>query len=493
MMKTTRAILILLLAAFLVTAGAETLLAADVSQDATYLWKAPWRGNGFYLSWMKIATVWLLFLAWVGAADWVNRDLEDTGLKWQLWNPIIVGSFMATMLLSWLIPWFWLNIFLLLAGAVAPVATYIVLSQPPHADPPQGAHAGPHAVLVLGTDEDRRREGCGRGGRRQHRRRARQGLCPRRRRPDHRRRPAAGCPAIRRTSPGPQDPVRGTEVAGLGDRAGLRAHDRRRPLPGRRRVDAPGADRARGGRPGPGGPEGPLRPGAQGAAGQAGGQVRRGVLGAAERRSSRKMDKAEKEYREQATMDLTRRMASEELQPPQLQIAVAKAVEEQARQKFATPIGAWTPIDKRKAAETAGHRGPAPRDVAGAGQDRRHPDLPRHADRRAGRRGVRGQRHSPGHAGRSGHAGQDAGAAQGDPQSAQGFRDPLGHSRRRPADDDQGRALQSRPLRAGVRRRGGRGQSLRRDREHRRDHLPAARPARAPPTSCRRSSARSPT
>ena len=59
-----------------------------------------------------------------------------------------------------------------------------------------------------------------------------------------------------------------------------------------------------------------------------------------------KMDKAEKAYREQATMDLMRRMASEELKPPQLQIAVAKAVEEQARQKFATPIGAWTPIDK---------------------------------------------------------------------------------------------------------------------------------------------------
>src|SRR5208283_292887 len=57
-----------------------------------------------------------------------------------------------------------------------------------------------------------------------------------------------------------------------------------------------------------------------------------------------KMDKAEKAYREQTTMELTRRMASEDLQPPQLQIVVAKAVEEQARRKFATPLGAWTPI-----------------------------------------------------------------------------------------------------------------------------------------------------
>ncbi len=61
-----------------------------------------------------------------------------------------------------------------------------------------------------------------------------------------------------------------------------------------------------------------------------------------------KMDKAEAAYREQATMELTRRMASEELQPPQLQVAVAKAVEEQARKRFASPIGGWTPIDKDK-------------------------------------------------------------------------------------------------------------------------------------------------
>ena len=61
-----------------------------------------------------------------------------------------------------------------------------------------------------------------------------------------------------------------------------------------------------------------------------------------------KMDKAEAAYREQATMELTRRMASEELQPPQLQVAVAKAVEEQARKRFASPTGGWTPIDKEK-------------------------------------------------------------------------------------------------------------------------------------------------
>ena len=375
------------------------------------------------------------------------------------------------MLLSWLIPWFWLNIFLLLGGGRRARGGLRRLSQPPHAAASQSAHAGPFAVLVLGKDEERRREGRGRGRRRQHQRRARQGLCPRRRRPDHRRRPAAGRPAIGRASPGPQDPLRGAEVAGLGDRAGLRAHDRLHPLPGRRRVDAPGADRARGGRPGPGRPEGPLRPGAQGAAGQAGGQVRRGVLGAAERELHQ--DGQGRKGVSRAGHDGPH--AADGLRGIAAAAAPDRGGQGRGRTGPAEIRHAHRRLDAHrqgKPAETAGHRRPAPRDFAGTGQDRGHLDLPRHADRRAGRRGVRGQGHSPGHAGRPGHAGQDAGTTQGDPQPPQGFRDLVGHSRRRPADDDQGRALQARPLRAGVRRGGGRGQSLRRDREHCRDHVP---------------------
>jgi hypothetical protein len=126
-MKLVRITLILLLAALILGAGAQTAQAAgDVSQEATYLWKAAWRGQGYYLSLWKIGVTWLLFVAWTVAADWVNRDMDDNNLNWQLWNPIVVGSFLGTMLLTWIIPWFWLNIFLLLGGAIAPVATYIV-------------------------------------------------------------------------------------------------------------------------------------------------------------------------------------------------------------------------------------------------------------------------------------------------------------------------------------------------------------------------------
>jgi type II secretory ATPase GspE/PulE/Tfp pilus assembly ATPase PilB-like protein len=347
MMKTTRLILILLLAAFLVGTGAEGLSAADISGDATYLWKAGWRGPGYYLGWFKIASAWLVFLGWVGAADWVNRDLEDIRLKWQLWNPIIVGSFMAAMFLSWLIPWFWLNIFLLLAAAITPVATYIVYRNrqvPLHRKvftrdhlrfwfSEKMKHVG---VKVASEAADANTSGV------PVRVYARGGGDP----------TIDGARLLASRQSGGLPLARTVLYEGLRSRASAIVLDfaattvavrylvdgvwmPQEPLE-REKADpaldalkllcglAPKERRAK-------------------QAGKFG--VEYSVL---RKENFTKMDKAEKAYREQTTMDLMRRMASDELKPPQLQIAVAKAVEEQARQKFATPIGAWTPIDKEK-------------------------------------------------------------------------------------------------------------------------------------------------
>ena len=345
-MRYSRIILILLLAAFVLTAGAE-IARADISQDASYLWNQSWRGGGFYLSWMKIATVWLLFLAWVGAADWANRDLEDTGLKWQLWNPIIVGSFMGTMLLSWLIPWFWLNIFLLLAAAVAPVTAYIVLrnkAMPLHRKVLTRAHLRYWfsskmknvGVKVASEAADANTVGVpvkvyARGGGDATIDGARllsarqSGGLPRARKILYealRVRASAIVLDFAATTvsvrylvdgvPMSQEPIEREQadpaLESLKVLCGLEPKERRVKQVGKFGVEY---------------------------------QVLR-------KENFTKMDKAEKEYREQATIDLMRRMASEELQPPRLQIEVAKAVEEQARQKFATPIGVWTPIDKEK-------------------------------------------------------------------------------------------------------------------------------------------------
>jgi type II secretory ATPase GspE/PulE/Tfp pilus assembly ATPase PilB-like protein len=347
MMKTQRAILVLLLAAFLVAAGGQTAAADTGAGDATYLWHASWRGEGFYLSWIKIASVWLVFIAWAGLADWVNRDLEVAGLKWQLWNPIVVGSFLTTMFLSWLLPWFWLNIFLLLAAAIAPTVVYVVIRNasvprqlqvftPEHlrfwysekmktfgvkvaseaADP--NVSGVPIKVAARGggdaaTDGARLLAARQSGGLPLARKILFDGLKSR----------ASAIVldfspttvAIRYLVDGVwtnQEPIEreGADPAldALKSLCGLEPKERRAKQTGKFTVEY-------------------------------------FVL---RKDTFAKIDKAEKAFREQATMDFTKRMASEELQPPQLQVVVAKAVEEQARLKFASPIGAWTPIDKEK-------------------------------------------------------------------------------------------------------------------------------------------------
>jgi type II secretory ATPase GspE/PulE/Tfp pilus assembly ATPase PilB-like protein len=84
------------------------------------------RAPGFYLSVGKILTCWLLFLAWIKTADWVNQDLQILHLrKIHLWNPVVVGSFSLAFLLIWILPSFALGFFLMLVAWIAPLATYI--------------------------------------------------------------------------------------------------------------------------------------------------------------------------------------------------------------------------------------------------------------------------------------------------------------------------------------------------------------------------------
>ena len=115
-----------LMAAAIVLVFSSSAFAA-LADEANWLSQGNnWRGNGFYIGWGKIAATWVVFMLWVAIADWVNRDLEEMGLNVRKWNPIIVGSFMGTMVLTWLIPWFWVNIFLLLVAAVAPTVVYVI-------------------------------------------------------------------------------------------------------------------------------------------------------------------------------------------------------------------------------------------------------------------------------------------------------------------------------------------------------------------------------
>jgi len=90
---------------------------------------ADFRGPGYYFGLTKIISCWLLFVIWVGTADWISRDVQTVRLRWDYrqWNPIVVGSFFLTLLLFWWIPYFWLGFALLLIGMIAPPTTYILV------------------------------------------------------------------------------------------------------------------------------------------------------------------------------------------------------------------------------------------------------------------------------------------------------------------------------------------------------------------------------
>ncbi len=84
-----------------------------------------YRGGGFYLSWVKLACAWLVFLVWVATVDWINQDAQRHGLKYLRWNAIAVGPFVAAFLLVFVLPLFWLSLPLLVIAYAVPTVLYI--------------------------------------------------------------------------------------------------------------------------------------------------------------------------------------------------------------------------------------------------------------------------------------------------------------------------------------------------------------------------------
>lgn len=126
MTKACRILLAVLVFVLVVAGGAGGVLAAEGTWGPVLLTK-DFRGPGFYLSVIKMAACWLLFLAWVKTTDWVSSDCQELKkLDYQQWNPIVFGAFFAAFVLVWLIPTFWIGFPLLVIAYVAPLITYIV-------------------------------------------------------------------------------------------------------------------------------------------------------------------------------------------------------------------------------------------------------------------------------------------------------------------------------------------------------------------------------
>lgn len=84
------------------------------------------RGPGFYLSWLKIAVCWLVFLVWVATTDWVNRDAQQHRFNDNRWNSTVFFPFVASFILLWIIPIFWAGFPLMLLAFAIPLGWYIL-------------------------------------------------------------------------------------------------------------------------------------------------------------------------------------------------------------------------------------------------------------------------------------------------------------------------------------------------------------------------------
>ncbi|HEX3997698.1 MAG TPA: ATPase, T2SS/T4P/T4SS family [Pirellulales bacterium] len=115
----------LLPAALVFVAGAQSAL-ADASwpnEDTDHLV----RGPGGYLSVPKLLFCWLLFSLWVRTVDWINHDVQRNRLSYAVWNSAAFFSFVAAFVLLWVLPWFWLAAFLMVAAYAGPLAGYVVV------------------------------------------------------------------------------------------------------------------------------------------------------------------------------------------------------------------------------------------------------------------------------------------------------------------------------------------------------------------------------
>ena len=57
------------------------------------------RRNRPAFNWLKLASLFLLFLIWVKSADWINRDSQIFDQGYGIWNPVIFFPMLACLLL----------------------------------------------------------------------------------------------------------------------------------------------------------------------------------------------------------------------------------------------------------------------------------------------------------------------------------------------------------------------------------------------------------
>lgn len=85
------------------------------------------RGHGGYLSLSRFLLAWVLFLLWVKTADWVGQDCLRLDMSYMIWNGVMVGCFLGTFLLFWLLPLFEVAYPLMVLAYFVPLIVYVII------------------------------------------------------------------------------------------------------------------------------------------------------------------------------------------------------------------------------------------------------------------------------------------------------------------------------------------------------------------------------
>jgi type II secretory ATPase GspE/PulE/Tfp pilus assembly ATPase PilB-like protein len=86
-----------------------------------------YRGPGFYYSLVKLLFSVVLYLCWVSACDWVNRDTGPGRMNPEVWNPVLLGCGLLAVLLLWATPAFLLGVFFFAAIVGGATTAYTVI------------------------------------------------------------------------------------------------------------------------------------------------------------------------------------------------------------------------------------------------------------------------------------------------------------------------------------------------------------------------------
>jgi type II secretory ATPase GspE/PulE/Tfp pilus assembly ATPase PilB-like protein len=85
------------------------------------------RGPGFYFNLPKLVILFFVYIFWVSTCAWVDRDAKALSLPGTVWNLAMFGCGLLGLLVVWVLPWFYVSLFILLAFYLAPSLMYVNL------------------------------------------------------------------------------------------------------------------------------------------------------------------------------------------------------------------------------------------------------------------------------------------------------------------------------------------------------------------------------